>query len=484
MRRHAIGVAAALCLLTLAAAGIPMSASAQPARPHTTRAARFIVQTESGAAAGRVASDVRQSGGRIRKVYSRSLTGFSATLTADQLQRVRATSGVTSVTADAMFRTTTVQTSPTWGLDRIDQRVTTGNKRYDYSTTGAGVTAYVVDTGIRTTHREFGTRASSGYDFVDDDSDASDCAGHGTHVSGTIGGSTYGAAKGVTLVAVRVLDCQGSGWASDIIDGLDWVIDHHAGPSVVNMSIGGGAYAPLDRAVQRTVGAGITVVAAAGNDGADACGSSPARVPGVITVAATDSRDERPWWSNVGDCVDLFAPGVDVESASNDSNTATETMSGTSMASPHVAGLAARYLQKHVHDTPAQVASALVSAATKNAVQNAEGTANRLLYAAPAPHAPSAPTIVKVKKNDKTNSVSISWAPPADNGGAALTGYRVTRNGHDAKGAGTKVVTVSARSRSYTFTKLRNGSSYTVSVRAINSLGTGPAVAKSIRLLS
>jgi subtilisin family serine protease len=342
-----------------------------------------------------------------------------------------------------------------------------------------------VDTGVRLTHSQFGSRVKSGYDFVDYDTNASDCEGHGTHVSGTIGGSTYGAAKGVKMVAVRVLDCDGSGWASDIIDGLDWVIAHRSGPSVVNMSLGGaGVYAPLDAAVDRTVAAGINVVVAAGNEGADACGSSPARAPRAITVAATDARDVSPWWSNAGRCVDLFAPGVDVLSASNSSNTATETMSGTSMAAPHVAGLVARYLQTSPKATPAQVAAAMVAASTKNVVKEPWGAPNRLLYAAPvaAPRAPGAPASVAASKNDRTNTGTISWAAPASNGGKAITGYRVSRNGTDAKGVGPKVVIVSATSRSYTFTSLRDRTTYGLTVSAINSVGTGSAVSRTITL--
>jgi subtilisin family serine protease len=486
MKRRALGTAAAgLSLLVIGAAAMPLTASAQPSGPATSSVKRYIVQADSHAAVEGLTGVVRKSGGNVKNVYSTSLAGFSATMTADQAQQLASQRGVTAVNEDKVFHSTTIQTNPTWGLDRIDQRTTAGNKRYDYSTTGAGVTAFVVDTGIRLTHSQFGTRAKSGYDFVDHDTNASDCEGHGTHVSGTIGGSTYGAAKGVKLVAVRVLDCEGSGWASDIIDGLDWVIAHRSGPSVVNMSLGGGVYAPLDAAVERTVAAGVNVVVAAGNDGADACDSSPARAPHAITVAATDSSDVSPWWSNAGSCVDMFAPGVDVLSASNASNTATETMSGTSMATPHVVGLVARYLQTSPKATPAQVTAALVAASTKNVVIDPWGAPNRLLYAAPAAvaHAPGAPASVVASKNDKTNTGTISWAVPASNGGKAITGYRVTRNGTDAKGVGPKVVIVSATSRSYTFTSLRDRTSYALSVSAINSVGTGTAVTKTITLV-
>ena len=474
MRTPVIGVAAALSLFALSATVMPLSASAQPTKAPDSTVGKYIVETNSVSAAG-VAAGVRKAGGEIENVYSRALTGFAARMTADQANDLRSDGHVRSVTADAVFHSTTVQAKPTWGLDRIDQRVTTGNREYRYDTTGAGVTAYVVDTGIRFTHKQFGKRAKSGYDFVDSDKNAKDCEGHGTHVSGTIGGSTYGAAKGVKLVAVRVLDCEGSGWASDIIDGLDWVIAHKTGPSVVNMSLGGGAYAPIDTAVERTVDAGISVVVAAGNDGEDACDTSPARAPGAITVAATDSDDYRAWFSNTGSCVDLFAPGVDVKSSSNRSNTATEVLSGTSMATPHVVGLAARYLQAHHAATPDQVTTALLAGATQNAVHDAQGTPNLLLYTAPpASRVPSRPTHVAVTK--KATSGKIKWSVPTDNGDEKITGYLVSRSGTDSKGVGPITRLVSAKTRKSTFTKLVKGSSYTLSVQAVNSVGAGPAV--------
>ena len=241
------------------------------------------------------------------------------------------------------------------------------------------------------------------------------------------------------------------------------------------MSLGGGAYAPIDAAVERTVDAGISVVVAAGNDGEDACDTSPARAPGAITVAATDSDDYRAWFSNTGSCVDLFAPGVDVKSASNRSNTATEVLSGTSMATPHVVGLAARYLQAHHAATPDQVTTALLAGATQNAVHDAQGTPNLLLYTAPpASRVPSRPTHVAVTK--KATSGKIKWAVPTDNGDEKITGYLVSRSGTDSKGVGPITRLVSAKSRTSTFTRLVKGSRYTLSVRAVNSVGAGPAV--------
>ena len=443
---------------------------------------RYIVKTDSVAVAGGVASDVRQRGGAVKKVYAKALSGFSATMSAAQVTKLRSDGRVVSVTPDAVVHSTGTQTEPTWGLDRIDQRSTAGNGSYRYDTTGATVTAFVIDTGIRFGHSQFAGRAVSGYDFVDGDTNAADCEGHGTHVAGTVGGSTYGSAKGVKLVALRVLACDGSGYFSDSIEALDWILTHRPpGPSVVNMSLGGGSFPLIDEAVERTVAAGIPVVVAAGNDGVDACSQSPAGAPRAITVGATDSGDTRPWWSNAGSCVDLFAPGVNVRSASNISDTANEVMSGTSMAAPHVAGVVARYLQRLPKSTPTQVTTALTSTATASMVQDPMGSPNRLLYVALQPTTvPGVPTSVVASKSDSARTGTIRWAPPAYNGGKTITGYRVSRNGRDSSGAGPKTVLVSASARSYTFAKLRAGSWYTLSVRAVNSVGTGAGASKTI----
>ena len=245
--------------------------------------------------------------------------------------------------------------------------------------------AYIIDTGIRSTHSDFGGRATSGYDAIDGGS-ADDCNGHGTHVAGTVGGTTYGVAKGVSLVAVRVLDCGGSGTTSGVIAGVNWVTSNHGAgqPAVANMSLGGGASSALDTAVSNSIADGVTYALAAGNSNANACNSSPARTPNAITVGATTSSDARASFSNYGTCVDIFAPGSSITSAWYTSNTATNTISGTSMASPHVAGAAAVYLEANPSATPAQVASALIAAATTGKVTSpGTGSPNRLLYIAP-----------------------------------------------------------------------------------------------------
>jgi subtilisin family serine protease len=477
MRKHTARTAAAAGCAGMLLAGLAGPATAAPVHEPTRR---YIVRTDSAAVTETVADGVKHAGGDVAGVYGKVLPGLSVNLTRDQAEALEANSDVTSVTPDQVFHATTTQAAAPWDLDRIDQRATEGNSTYRYDTTGAGVTAFLIDTGVRLGHTEFGGRAVSGFDFVEGDTDASDCAGHGTHVAGSIAGSTYGVAKSVKVVSVRALDCNGAGFGGDIIDALDWVTAHKpAGPAVVNLSLGGDAFPLLDQAVERTVAAGIAVVVAAGNSGADACTESPARAPHAITVAATTSADARPSWSNFGSCVDLFAPGAGIRSASNDSDSATEVMSGTSMAAPHVVGAAARYLEGHPTSTPAQTTSALLSTATADQVTGLTGSPDRLLYVRPPATAPGAPRKVAVRTNQTSRTATLRWAAPRSKGGAKITGYRVTRNGKDTRGRGPVTVTVRASRTSYTFKKLRKGSTYSVTVRAVNTVGAGSAVRKA-----
>jgi subtilisin family serine protease len=484
VKTRSLVLASSVSLLALVGASLPTAFATPPAPSSDT--ARYLVRTTSAPKTDSPSvGSVRKSGGSIEHVYSKVFTGFAAELTAAQVRKLRIDPQVTSVIPDGIAHATAAQANPTWGLDRIDQRSTKSSKFYRYGTSGAGVTAYVVDSGVRSTHTQFGGRATSGYDFVDGDRNASDCNGHGTHVAGTIGGSTYGVAKSVKIVSVRVLDCEGSGYWSDIIAGLDWIVAHKPiGPAVVNMSLGGPYQPDVDEAVARTVAAGVQVVVSAGNSSDNAYYYSPAGEPSAITVAATDSTDYRSYFSNRGSSVDIFAPGEDVVSASNNSNSAHETMSGTSMASPHVVGVVARYLQTRPRATPAQTTSALLRAATTKAVKDTGGSPNRLLYAAPpAAVAPGLPSNVAATKNDKNRTATLKWAAPADDGGSRITGYRVTRDGKNSAGQGPLTVTVSASTKSYVFTKLRKGSAYTLSVRAVNAAGTGRSVLKKIAAL-
>ncbi|MEU6961657.1 S8 family peptidase [Streptomyces chrestomyceticus] len=322
-------------------------------------------------------------GGEVKRTYSAALNGFSATgLSAEEARRLAADPAVDKVVQNKKFHIDgTQENPPSWGLDRIDQADTQGDEKYTYpDSAGEGVTAYVIDTGVRTTHQDFEGRASSGFDAVDGDNDATDGNGHGTHVAGTIAGKAHGVAKKAKIVAVRVLDDQGSGSTEQVVAGIDWVTKNHKGPSVANMSLGGGADEALDAAVQKAVASGVTFAVAAGNESTDAGQGSPARVKEAITVASSTDTDEQSDFSNFGSAVDLYAPGSDITSAWNDSDQGTKTISGTSMATPHVAGAAAVYLSGHQDAKPDAVATALTDGATPDKIKNAsEGTPNKLL---------------------------------------------------------------------------------------------------------
>jgi|KBSSwiStaDraftv2_1062776.scaffolds.fasta_scaffold81989_3 subtilisin family serine protease len=342
---------------------------------------RFIITVREGVNPAAVAGD---HGVRPQYVYSHALNGFAGAMSDAARDGLLRDARVSRIEPDGVARAVTTQSSATWGLDRIDQRALPLSTTYSYTNTGSGVTAYIIDTGIRFSHNEFGGRATSGFDAVDGGS-ADDCNGHGTHVAGTVGGATYGVAKGVALKAVRVLDCGGSGSWSGVIAGLDWVTANHSSPAVGNMSLGGGASVSVDDAVKRTIASGVAMAVAAGNGNQggraqDACKYSPARVPEAMTIGATDKTDTKTSWSNYGSCVDWFGPGLGITSSWYSSNSATNTISGTSMATPHTAGVAALYLQSNPSSTPAQVRDALYANSTKSVVKNANTANNHLLF--------------------------------------------------------------------------------------------------------
>ncbi|HEY0639237.1 MAG TPA: S8 family serine peptidase, partial [Pseudonocardiaceae bacterium] len=321
-------------------------------------------------------------GATVEHRYSAALRGFAGSMSEAAAKRIAAEPGVAYVAQNHSVGIAADQLNPpSWGLDRVDQQHLPLNQRYSYSTTASNITAYILDTGIRTTHQDFGGRATWGTNTTGDGNNT-DCHGHGTHVAGTVGGGAYGVAKGVRLVAVKVLNCAGSGTTAGVVAGVDWVTANSPGPSVANMSLGGGVQTALDTAVANSIASGVTYAIASGNSyGADACNFSPARVGTALTVNASDIGDNRASFSNIGACTDLFGPGVNITSAWSTSDTATSTISGTSMATPHVAGAAALYLSGNTGATPAQVHAHIVNTATPNKIPSpGANTPNRLLF--------------------------------------------------------------------------------------------------------
>lgn len=372
--------------IVLAFAVVLFALPASAAQTQGARASFIVTLKPSVSNAAPVAAEhARRFGGEVRYVYEHALKGYAGTFAEGQLGALAADGRVASIERDGVMTADATQSPATWGLDRIDQRNLPLSTSFTYANTGSGVTAYIIDTGIRFSHNEFGGRATSGYDSVDGGS-ADDCNGHGTHVAGTVGGSTYGVAKGVSLVAVRVLNCSGSGTTSGVIAGIDWVTGNHTGtaPAVANMSLGGSASSALDAAVNRSITDGVAYAVAAGNGNVagkaqDACKYSPARVSAAMTIGATTNTDTKASWSNYGNCVDWFAPGVSITSAWITSDTATNTISGTSMATPHTTGVAALYLQTHP-GAPAAVRDALYAATTRGVVKSSKTANNYLLF--------------------------------------------------------------------------------------------------------
>ena len=378
---------ASIAVAVVTAGGVGATAGTAAAAPAANPAlATYIVTLEPGSAPAPVAARAARMGGRIAHLYTAALDGFAITLPTSAAARLSALPGVIAVEQDAPVSLAATQSAAPWGLDRLDQRALPLSGTYGYTATGSGVTAYVIDTGIQLAHNDFAGRAVTGYDAIDGGT-ADDCNGHGTHVAGTVGGSTYGVAKAVSLVAVRVLDCAGSGTNAGVIAGIDWVTAHHqpGQPAVANMSLGGGASTAVDSAVSRSISDGVTYAVAAGNGNAagtpqNACYYSPARVTAALTVAASDRSDRPASFSNYGSCVDLFAPGVGIISDWYTGVTATNTISGTSMATPHVAGVAALYLQGNPAASPATVSSAIRTATTKDRIATSRTANNDLLF--------------------------------------------------------------------------------------------------------
>lgn len=347
-----------------------------------------ILNKDAGPSKDFAQNIAKQHAGKVLQSYDTVLKGFAIylpdTAGAAFIEAMKKNPHVLSVESDTIVNIdATTQSNPDWGLDRIDQKALPLNSTYSYLQTGSGTTAYIVDTGILSSHQEFSGRVLSGYTTISDGNGTTDCNGHGTHVAGTVGGTTYGVAKNVNLVPIRILGCDGSGASSNVIAGLDWILKNGKKPAVVNMSLGGATSSSLDSAVENLYNNGYVMVVAAGNSNTDACTSSPARVSKAITVAATDNTDTRASYSNYGSCVDIFAPGSQINSSWIGNNTATKILNGTSMATPHVAGVVAEMLQSTPTASPQTISTNLLNQASSNVVKNPSGSPNRLLYKSP-----------------------------------------------------------------------------------------------------
>ncbi|AVP99828.1 alkaline serine protease [Ahniella affigens] len=412
---------------------------------------------------------------QVFRTFNAALRGFVIKADDKALVSMLNDDRIAYIEEDGYVYANATQTGATWGIDRTDQRDLPLNSSYTYNTTASNVHAYIIDTGVLGTHTQFTGRMGNGFTAISDANGTNDCNGHGTHVAGTVGGTTYGIAKGVTVHPVRVLGCDGSGTNSGVIGGVDWVRTNHVKPAVANMSLGGGASQALDDAITAVSNAGVIVVVAAGNDNANACNYSPARAAAAITVGSTTNTDARSSFSNFGTCLDIFAPGSNILSSWYTGTSATNTISGTSMASPHVAGVVALYLADNPTASVSAATAAVLNGSTPNKVTSpGTGSPNRLLYSlfsgstTPDTTAPSNPASAAATAAS-SSQINLSWTASTDTGGSGLAGYKVER----CSGAGcTAFAEVgTATSNSFSSTGLAASTSYSFRVRAYDGAG-------------
>lgn len=489
-------VATAGVVAVLGNVGAAGAASGPPSAAGSSTAgveARYVVRYAPGTDMSATARTLRADGVAVGRTFTRAIDGAVVTLTAGEAAALVRSPGVLSVERDVTFTVADTQPNPTWGLDRIDQRTLPLSATFTTPAAATPVNAYVIDTGTAPTHVDLANRVQAGFSAIDTGPGNTDCNGHGTHVAGTLAGSTYGVAKTATVIPVRVLDCTGTGFLSEVVAGIDWVVGQHQPgvPAVANLSLSGLANPTIDAAMNALIADGVTAAVAAGNEATDACTRSPAGVDAALTVAASNLADQQATFSNIGSCVDLYAPGVDITSIWPTTPDATLTISGTSMSAPHVAGTAAVLLSVQPGLTPAQVSDKLLADATVDVLTGTSpDTVNRLLfldqYATPPPSTPppppAAPVQLKVPREagsvdaaPRSRSARVSWKVRAD-GGSAITEQRI-RVYH--RGDKIRTVTVPPGDDDKRIKRLEPGEPYRFTVTLVNAIGKSPESDKS-----